>query len=775
MTVGYTIPTSTTLNVTYDSLLYNAEQGSLWMWGYNSGVELGINDTGNRSSPVNVGFLANWKQLALSAGGGAAIKTDSSLWVWGYGSQGALGLGNNNNQSSPVQLGSGVTWQTVFVNNASAAIKTDGTLWTWGSGYIGELGIGVTGSRSSPVQVPSTVSWSQVAIGSNNMIALKTNGTLWAWGYNGLGELGLGDIAHRSSPVQIGSGTNWSRIVAGADHMYALTTSGALYTWGYNANGELGLGDTLNRSSPVQVGTLTNWSQIAAGTNHTLAVKTDGTLWVWGWNFLGGLGLGLISGLDPGADKSSPTQLGSLTTWQSVACAQYASAAIKTDGTMWTWGGDGAGDNYGVLGNNSDQNTSSPVQVGTLTSWVSLFKGNRSSTMGAINAVVPTITVNSTVDMEDIFVPKEYFLNAGLYTWGLNFSGALGANTSSGDRSTPAQVGSLTNWKATSTSRAPGTIAVKTDGTLWSWGNNKYGNLGQNNLTNYSSPLQVGTLSNWKLISSGWYHSLAIKTDGTLWAWGYNHSGQLGLRDLVHRSSPTQVGSLTNWKFVSAGTYHTVAIKTDGTLWVWGSNYTTSFLAGGQLGLGDMNHRSSPVQVGSGTDWKLSGCGNYHTVAIKTSGTLWSWGYNDYGQLGQGDFTGKSSPIQVGSASDWKLISCGYYHTYGIKTNGTLWGFGLNAYGELGLNNTLTQSTPVQVGNLTNWKQIRTAGYYNALAIKTDGTLWAWGWSNVGELGLGTVLHRSSPIQVGSLTNWKQVHLNNWGSMSSAISSPDLP
>ena len=145
---------------------------------------------------------------------------------------------------------------------------------------------------------------------------------------------------------------------------------------------------------------------------------------------------------------------------------------------------------------------------------------------------------------------------------------------------------------------------------LWAWGLNNNGQLGNGSITNYSSPIQVGSLTNWKQVSGGYSHTIAVKTDGTLWACGYNRYGQLGNGSITYYSSPIQVGSLTNWKQVSSGYYHTAAIKTDGTLWAWGQN------TNGQLGDGTVANKSSPIQVGTLTNWKQVSNGSNHTTAI---------------------------------------------------------------------------------------------------------------------------------------------------------------
>jgi alpha-tubulin suppressor-like RCC1 family protein len=280
---------------------------------------------------------------------------------------------------------------------------------------------------------------------------------------------------------------------------------------------------------------------------------------------------------------------------------------------------------------------------------------------------------------------------------------------------------------------------------IWTWGANGSGQMGIAHTSNVSTPVRVGLLTNWKSVTITGGASSAIKTDGTLWVWGYNASGQLGLGDTTHRSSPVQVGALAQWANVSAGTNHTLALTRDGTLWVWGYN------ASGQLGLGDTTHRSSPVQVGALSDWS-SVSGNWASaLAIKTDGTLWAWGSNSSGQLGLGDTTHRSSPVQVGALSDWKQVYCGKtQETLAIKTDGSLWAWGDNTYGQLGLGDDTSRSSPVRVGALTNWRRV-----FDCLSLKTDGSLWAWGDNTYGQLGLGDTVSRSSPVQVGALTNWR--------------------
>ena len=350
-------------------------------------------------------------------------------------------------------------------------------------------------------------------------------------------------------------------------------------------------------------------------------------LYSWGNGTAGALGLGST------AYKSSPNQIGALTTWLTIAGGYQFTAAIKTDGTLWTWGKN----NYGQLGLNNTTSYSSPKQVGALTAWASLGLGS--------DFMLATKTDGS------------------LWSWGRNQDGALGLNNIT-SYSSPKQVGALTTWSSVSASGSS-TFAIKTDGTLWSWGfsGTFYGMLGLGNTTAYSSPKQIGALTTWSKVSAGDIFAAAIKTDGTLWTWGGNPDGQLGLGNITYFSSPKQVGALTTWATLGNYLYSAVtAIKTDGTLWTWGNNTY------GQLGLGNVTSYSSPKQVGALTTWSKVQCGFGKNIASKTDGTLWSWGAGNYGMLGLGNTTSYSSPKQIGSLTTWSRVSGGLYHVLAIAT-----------------------------------------------------------------------------------------------------------
>ena len=348
-----------------------------------------------------------------------------------------------------------------------------------------------------------------------------------------------------------------------------------------------------------------------------------------------------------------------------------------------------------------------------------------------------------------------------LYGWGSNPQGQLGLGNRT-SYSSPKQVGSLSDWTVT-TGGATFTAAIKTDGTLWSWGSQgTYGELGLGNINAYSSPKQVGSLTNWLNVAAGYYHVLATKTDGTLWSWGYNFNGQLGLGNATRYSSPKQVGSLTAWSKVSANQYSSIALKTDGTIWSWG------YGGYGTLGLGNTANYSSPKQIGLLTNWlNIAGCaGGYHVLATKTDGTLWTWGLNNSGQLGLGNITYYSSPKQIGALTTWSSSDVGGSFSVVVKTDGTVWSWGNNNNAQLGLGNLTSYSSPKQVGSLTTWLKI-SCGNFHTTSVKTDGTLWAWGYNAQGQLGQGNTTDRSSPIQIGALTTWGNVSNHVYSSFAS--------
>jgi alpha-tubulin suppressor-like RCC1 family protein len=385
-------------------------------------------------------------------------------------------------------------------------------------------------------------------------------------------------------------------------------------------------------------------------------------------------------------------------------------------------------------------------------------------------------------DLENYFVTEywliDQYIGDQLWTWGsggnYGFAGVLGNNATT-DRSNPVTTfAGGTNWKQVSAVSSH-TAAIKTDGTLWIWGRATEGQLGTNDTINRSTPVTTfagGT--NWKQVSGGNIYTAAIKTDGTLWVWGTGTSGQLGINAAINRSTPvTTFAGGTNWKQVSGGNTHTAAVKTDGTLWVWGTG------TNGRLGTNDGTDRPTPVTTfAGGTDWKQVECGLNYTAAIKTDGTLWTWGYGTNGELGTNALSSVLTPVTTfAGGNNWKQVSAGQSYTTAIKTDGTLWAWGQGSNGKLGTNDTINRSTPVTTfAGGTNWKQVSGNSTHTA-AIKTDGTLWTWGTGSNGRLGDNSITNKSTPVTTSAGgTNWKQV--SNAGYVTAAVTagiSPEYP
>lgn len=387
-------------------------------------------------------------------------------------------------------------------------------------------------------------------------------------------------------------------------------------------------------------------------------------------------------------------------------------------------------------------------------------------------------------DLGTKIVSKDYLLSVypsianqltspELWVWGRNSYGQLGVGGSL-FRNTPVTTligGSV--WKQVSGGYYV-TAGIKTDGSLWVWGRNSYGQLGDNTIVTKYTPVTTFIGGNdWKQVSTGYYTTIALKIDGSLWTWGRNIGGQCGVNDLINRSTPvtTFIGG-NDWKQVSNANSHNAAVKIDGSLWTWGQNVF------GVLGTNDGNNRSIPTTTfAGGNDWKQVSAGGNATGAVKINGSLWTWGWNYYGQLGVNSTIppNRSTPATTfAGGNNWKQVSMNST-CRGIKTDGSLWGWGRNAASQLGNRSTLNSRTPVTTfagGN--NWKQIG-GGYTFTIAIKTDGSLWTWGSNSYGQLGTGDTAPTSKQTPVTTLiggNNWKQA--SAMGTHSVAIRSTDI-
>jgi alpha-tubulin suppressor-like RCC1 family protein len=324
--------------------------------------------------------------------------------------------------------------------------------------------------------------------------------------------------------------------------------------------------------------------------------------------------------------------------------------------------------------------------------------------------------------------------NGTVWAWGDNGWGQLGSGSPFPAFrigyliSTPTQVPALSPVMALGSNGDHHSVVLKTDGTVWVWGANFYGQLGNGTTTARFDPAPVVGLTNVIAVAGGADHTLALRDDGTVWAWGHNQHGQLGDGTTTDRSTPTQVSGLSSVVAVAAGQDHSVVLRADGTVWSWGSN------AAGQLGDATTNDRSSPVQVKGLQGIASLTSGGYHSLALKSDGTVWAWGDNEFGQLGDGTTTERSAPVLVNGLAAVKGVSGGSFHSLALMSDGTVRAWGNNQFGQMGDGTTTNRFTPVQVSGLTAVMALA-SGYIHNLALKADGTIQTWGGNYAGQLG----------------------------------------
>jgi alpha-tubulin suppressor-like RCC1 family protein len=733
--------------------------GKLYGWGLGTVGSVGDGTTVSKSTPVQIGTGTSFVKVSGGSSHAMAIDTLGRMYAWGLNDAGQLGINLTTNRSTLVQVNPGTSWsQVTAAHSFTVAIDTLGRIYTWGRGAAGSLGNNTAINRSSPTQVtlfPAGTSFTHAGAGDSHVLAKTVEGALYAWGLGSSGQLGNGASVTVSSPVLVTGSLSWASISAGNSASAGVDSLGRLYTWGAAQDGRLGNNTAAgNINNPTQILTGTSFTAVKGQglTTVVSAIRTDNLLYLWslgnagqiGFNFaslnlstpvqLGGEVTGFATPLLIQAITNFPEEVAPGFSWSKVSAGISRSYIIKqTDSSLWTWGLGTSG----ALGTNNNNLRSSPTQVGT-SSW-SMVSGSDISA----DAVGLTVAGNP-------------------FGWGAGANGMVGDNTAA-DKSSPTQLAYSNNlliyqpWKVgtsswtsvgTGLSHTVGTLESKT---LYAWGVNNVGQLGVSatgDTLNRSSPTQVGT-SSWVAISSGeGSHTVAIRSDGALFAWGLNASGQLGDATTANKSSPVQISfGNSSWSIVSAGTDTTGGITITGLLYMWGLGTS------GQLGDITAVSKSSPTVVPG--SWASISVGPSHALAIRSDNTLWAWGLGTSGQLGDGTVANKSSPTQIGTSS-WLQVSAGDLHSLGIQADKSLWAWGAGAAGQLGA---LTESK--------SWVQIAQGNGYT-IAKRNDGTIWSWGTNTNGPLATSDTLNRSSPTQIGT-SSWSQVFVSISSTYAGAI------
>jgi len=570
-----------------------------------------------------------------------------------------------------------------------------------------------------------------ISAGMNHTCGIDKDAALYCWGSNMSGQLGDGSERDRDRPNRVGEST-WRAVSAGhGGHTCAIDSEGALYCWGANDRGQLGIGtDSTGQFEPVRVGAAADWTQVAAGYNHTCALNSEGLLYCWGEN-----GAGQLGGADEPA-VGTPTQIGS-DQWREIRAGAYISCGIKQEGSLFCWG-----DNLlGSLGIGSEVDQAAPTQVGTDNDWSKL-----------------------SVRLYHTCAVKE---SGTLFCWGDGRQQQLG-EVSSDDTLSPSQVGSDSDWRDVGVGRDH-TCALKQDGSLYCWGKAEW--LGTEAVEDTPLPMRVGDASSWSAFSVGLAHTCAIDAEGVAWCWGAESSGDFG-------DGPVVVSDdLGDGQLLAAGGFST-AIREDGSLWYWGRLFPTGEEPG------PAEEVAVPSEVGAGSTWvavsaasqtfaaldsngrlalwttegiqseapgfRAAAVGDTMTCAISESGALPCWN----GEFGVFDLTAPPT-YPIDEETNWSSLAADFGRACAIKKDGTLYCWGNDAWEEALGRAGNTETTPeARVGDDTDWSSVSPGGSHTC-AIKTDGSLYCWGVDSYGALG-----HEQSggvPVRVGEDSDWAKV------------------
>ena len=655
----------------------------------------------------------------------------------------------------------------LLIAPCSASLAQTAPLYGWGDNYYGQLGDGTNGYSLVPTQTVGLTNVVQIASGASHTLALKSDGTVWAWGSNKFGELGDGSNMERDFPVQVTGLSGVIQIAGGTAHSVALKSDGTVWTWGDNSEGQLGLGKVQETSTPIRVSGLTKVIQITAGSYHTLVIRKGGAVWAWGFNDDGEVGNGTTD------NQPTPVQVAGLTSIVKISGGYYHSLAVKSDGTAYGWGS-----NYtGQLGDGTDTDRSSPVKIYGVTSAVNVAAGGYHSLLLKSDGTVwgtgdnyHGVLGNGTYETTYIVFPCPGVANAtqiaaggahslalasdgSVMAWGDNHGGQLGDNMNELTSPIAIFVPNLVGATQVQAGSAY-CVALKSDGTVQAWGDNSEGQLGNGGHGKRDVPQMVAGVGDILQVSGGFYHQLVLQLNGTVWAWGNNFAGQIGDGTYLERDAAVKVPGLKNVVQIAGGGLHSLALKSNGTVWAWGDNYY------GELGDGGNAQSSAvPVQVQGLTNVVQISSGAFSSFALKSDGTVWAWGDNYFGELGDGGSEYFSNvPVQVAGITGATQVSGGVFHALAIKSDGTAWAWGDNFSGELGDGGDEYYSgIPVQVQGITTAIQI-SAGYSYSVALLADGSVWAWGDNYNGQLGDGSDEYYSGvPVLVGGLPGAVQI------------------
>lgn len=639
----------TTCGITSDSKLFC----------FGSGFSGQMGDGTNESSylPQIVDVQKNWKEVDVADGAVCAIDSSDDLYCWGSNSDGMLGDGSGTDTNLPRLVQGGLKWKKISgFNDHLCAIDSNDDAYCWGYNYYGQVGDGTTTKATTPQLVSGGLKWKQIDAHYWHTCGITTSNIAYCWGRGSNGRLGNGSTAHTSVPTLVSGGHSFIKVAASYDFSCGLTTTGDLYCWGNGNEGQLGTGFLpVSYTTPNLVIGGHTWTDVMIGGSHTCAIDDSNQGYCWGRADDGQLGNGSSS-----SDQHTPTLILGGHSWSQLTGIDNGTCGVTLTGKAYCWGyysGYGQGANGLLLGG-----VYMPKKVPGARTWKYISAGYLSF---------------CGIDSND-----------DSYCTGRGYEGNVGNGSSGGSThySHPTLVVGGHKWLQLSNgNRTEAACGVTTSNDGYCWGDNYYGQIGSGDtVANFDSPNLVIGGHSWTKINIGEDHTCGIRTDGSAYCWGVNRYGQFGngvaTGDQTPIPTPTAVSGGLTFSDIGVGKNFSCGLTTAGEIYCWGEDLN------GRLGDDiSITDKTVPTKVAGGGTWASINIGRSHGCALRANGDAYCWGQGINGATGLGSSDDQPTPGLVIGGITWSKMKSGEIHTCGLEAiTGNMYCFGFNNFGQIG-------------------------------------------------------------------------------------------